>query len=112
MQNTIIKEFENNPDVSTILINADDLHESLEWAELLWSKYYMRQPIIWEDDGTFFSFMQDTVELLYGALLNGLPFGRAYIIDGDGIVVYSTYGYNPGDAIEKIYRVLRSSDKL
>jgi len=103
MQTSFVKEFEDNPDVVVQIINANDLFDVWEWVDVLWRSHYMRQPFIWEDDGRFLHELTDFFEWFYGAQVNGLPYGRWYILDREGVVFDVGYGYNPGPVVEKVY---------
>jgi len=102
MQNSIIKQFENNPNVVTRIVNTTDPFETWDWIQVFWSNYYMRAPAILDTTGAF----AGPRELIWGGVQNGLPFGRGYIIDQNGKVAYSYFGHYPQTAIAEINKLL------
>lgn len=100
MQNSIIREFENNSDVVAVILNqGNGGGESAEWLQLLWSQYFLRGGILFDETGT-------TSLDFYDVPQSGLPFGKNFIIDQDGNVASANFGYNPKLAIDTIYDLL------
>jgi len=101
MQNTIVKEFENNPNVVTRVFNEGDTrYETWDWVQVFWSNYYMRQPHIYDSDGSVGQYYD-----MGTSADKGIPFGRGFIIDQSGYVVLPFFGHNPQMAIEKTYEL-------
>jgi len=102
MQNTIVKEFENNPEVVTVLLNSGGYYkETLSWMFTLWDNYYLRGPVMHDSTAS--------ASTHYTQPSTGLPFGRNFIIDRDGTVVTPYFGHNPKLAINTIYELLGTS---
>ena len=100
MQNTIIEEFEDNPNVVAVILNeGGQFEEDLDWVENIWNQFYLRGSIIWDE----FNTVSDSC---YDQPHTGLPFGRSFIIDQDRNAVTTSFGYNPTGVIEKIYELL------
>jgi len=100
MQNGIIKEFENNPDVVALVFNQGGANgETLAWTETIWNNYFLRGKIIWDQTGT-------TGQSTYAQPNTGLPFGRWFVIDQQGIIAAADFGYDPGKATRIIYSLL------
>ncbi len=100
MQNTIIEEFEDNPNVVALILNeGGQFDEDLDWVENIWDHFYLRGSIIWDED----HYISQT---FYDQPHTGLPFGRSFIIDQDGNAVTTSFGYNPTGVIDKIYELL------
>ncbi len=100
MQNTIVKEFEDNPNVVTALYNEGGRNgETLSWTQTVWDNYYLRGSIIWDATG-------DNSRENYNQPNTGLPFGRNFIIDQQGNVALAKFGYDPATIIETIYELL------
>ncbi len=101
MQNTIVKEFANDPRVFTALLNqAGSWGETREWTEEFWSNYYLRGGILFDSLGG----IGDSV---FGQPdPTGIPFGRGFIIDRNGIVVLPYLGHLPNMVIAKIHEVV------
>ena len=106
MQNSIIKEFENNPNVVAVIYNeGGTFNESLDWTKTLWDNYYLRGGILWDRTG-------DNSKDNYDQPDTGLPFGRAFIIDQQGNVARPYFGHNPDLAIETIFGLLENTADL
>ncbi|MHC5112046.1 MAG: hypothetical protein ACYTHJ_19455 [Planctomycetota bacterium] len=100
MQNTIIREFENNPDVVVAVYNdGGTLGESRAWLETWWSNYYLRGSVIVDETG-------EVSDSSYLQPYTWLPFGRGFLIDADQNVVLPLFGYNPERVIDEIYQLL------
>ncbi len=101
MQNTIIKEFENNPDVETYVINqVYSERDDKEWVNFWTSRWYQRAPILYDETGEVGSEIFEQLDV------GNMPFGRGMIIDQEGKVAKAFFGYNPKLAIETIYSLL------
>lgn len=101
MQNTIIKEFEGNPNVVTyVLDQADKVIETKEWVTFWGTKFYQRKPMLYDEGGLIGlgTFSQPNI--------GNMPFGRGMIIDQYGNVAMSYFGHQPGMVIETIYSLL------
>jgi hypothetical protein len=102
MQNTIVKEFENNPDVVTVVWNAGGFNkETLGWMFTFWNNVYLRSSVMHDSTGDFTSDYQQPS--------TGLPFSRSFIIDRDGTVFLPYFGHRPQFIISKIYEALAGS---
>jgi hypothetical protein len=100
MQNTIIREFEDNPHVVAVTFNqAGARYEDQAWLEIFWSNYYLRGGILFDE-------LSAVGAGAYGQPDTGLPFGRGFIIDHDGYVVHPYFGYQPKATIARIYELL------
>ena len=100
IQNSVIKEFENNPDVVVAIYNEGGAHgETRSWLETVWSNYYLRGKIIWDSTGA-------NSKNNYNQPNTGLPFGRSYIIDQQGNIALAIFGYDPGLVIRTIYELV------
>jgi len=100
MQNTIVKEFENHPDVVTVIYDEGGYYrETRWWCETFWDNFYLRGGVIYDQTGTF-------SRTYYQQPHIGLPFGRGFIIDRDGNVALPFFGHKPRLAINKIYELL------
>ncbi len=103
MQNTIVKEFENNPQVfAAVFQQGGQNGETREWLEVFWSNYFLRGGVIWDETGT-------TGGQVYGQPSTHLPFGRGFIIDQEGRVSLPYFGHQPQMAIDEIYELLGTS---
>jgi len=103
MQNTIVKEFENNPNVVTFIYDQGGLRgETLEWCKTMWSNYFLRGQVVFEADGSI-------ATRYYKQPNTGLPFGRGFIIDQNGKVALPYFGHDPQMVIAKIYELLGES---
>lgn len=97
MQNSIIKEFENNPMVETWVIDqADKEIENKEWVETWESHFYLRKSMLFDDNGSVAG------DLLSQPDVGNMPFGRGFIIDQDGKVVKAFFGHQPQMVIDTI----------
>jgi len=104
MQNSIIKEFENNPDVvAAVYEQGGQNGETRQWVETLWSNFHLRGGIIWDASGT-------NGKNTYAQPDTGLPFGRSYVIDQQGNIAAATFGYDPSSVIQTIYSLLRKQN--
>ncbi len=87
MQNTIVKEFEGNPDVVTFLFNEGGrLGEDYDWMLTFWDNIYLR--------GTVTHDAAWVVANEYLQPNTNLPFGRWFIIDREGTVVLPHFGHD------------------
>lgn len=99
MQNTIIKEFQNNPRVVTAVYQEGGrFSEIASWVRTFWSNYYLRGTVLWDERGA--------VGGNYRQPSTGLPFGRGFIIDQEGIVALPYFGHRPEMVIDTIYSLL------
>jgi hypothetical protein len=100
MQNSIVKEFADNPRVVVAVYDEGGrLGETREWLEIFWSNYFLRGGVIFDEDGT-------VSRGAYGQPATGLPFGRGFIIDQDLRVALPYFGHQPAMVIEKIHELL------
>jgi thiol-disulfide isomerase/thioredoxin len=105
MQNTIIKEFIDNPEVETYVLNENQKDRDPEdWVKLWTSQYYQRAPMLYDADGTVGStiFSQPSI--------GNMPFGRGFIIDQDGKVAKTFFGHQPQMVISTIYDLLNTTE--
>ncbi|MCF8380110.1 MAG: T9SS type A sorting domain-containing protein [Bacteroidales bacterium] len=103
MQNTIVKEFADNPNVETYVMNENQFdRDPLDWVKTWTSRFYQRGPMLYDADGTVGGgiFSQPNV--------GGMPFGRGFIIDQEGKVAKAFFGHQPQMAIETIYSLLEN----
>ncbi len=106
MQNSIVKEFEGNPNVVTAVFEQGGSHgETGDWVQVFWSNYYLRGGLLWDATGT-------TAGGVYGQPDTHLPFGRGFIIDQEGIVDLPYFGHQPQMAITRIYELLGTTDTV
>ena len=99
MQNTIIKEFENNQDVVAVLWDEACMHgESLAWFEVFWNNYFLRGSVLIDTTGESSAF--------YGQPQTLIPYTLGFIIDQDGIVDLPFFGHHPAMVIDRIYELL------
>jgi hypothetical protein len=99
MQNSIIREFEDNEQVLTAVFNPGDSHsETLQWTQHFWDNNFLR--------GSFFYDEEGLVDSLYEQPQTGLPFGRGFIIDQDGLIDTPFFGHQPQMVIDRIYELL------
>jgi len=99
MQNTVIKEFLDNPHVEVLSFNEGGIHgETREWLETLWSNFYLRGAVLFDADGT--------TGAAYSQPNTQLPFGRGFIIDRDGDIALPYFGHDPQMVIAEIWRML------
>lgn len=102
MQNTVIREFDTNPDVVTFLLDQGGSNgETREWLEIFWENYHLRGGVVFDAEGAIGS--------LYGQPNTGLPFGRGLIVDRDGSLALPYFGHQPTLAIETIHWLLGSA---
>lgn len=100
MQNTIVKEFEENPSVVTAVFQEGGRqNETYDWARTFWSNYYLRGTVIWDQSGS-------VGQTNYQHPRTGLPFGRGFIIDQNGDLALPTFGHNPKSVTRTIYSLL------
>ncbi len=106
MQNTIVKEFEGNPNVVTAVFEQGGSHgETGDWVQVFWDNYFLRGGLLWDATGT-------TAGGVYGQPNTYLPFGRGFIIDQEGRVALPYFGHQPQMAIAKIYELLGATDAV
>jgi hypothetical protein len=65
---------------------------------ILWDNYYLRGPVMHDSTAV--------ASIHYTQPNTGLPFGRNFIIDRDGIVVLPYFGHKPKLAIDTIHELL------
>jgi len=100
MQNTIIKEFENDPRVITAVFEEGGrFGEETEWVKTFWSNYCLRGEVIWDATGS-------VARSHYRQPDTGLPFGRGFIIDRSGKIALPYFGHRPQLVVETIRRLL------
>ena len=101
MQNSIIKEFEGNPNVISYVLDQAD-KETKDWVTLWTTKFYQRVPMLFDVDGAIGggTFAQPSV--------GNMPFGRSFIINQEGIVSTAYFGHQPQMVISKIYDLLNN----
>ena len=88
MQNSIIREFEDNDQVFVAVFNPGDSHnESLQWTQHFWDNNFLRGSFLYDVDGS--------IDTLYEQPQTGLPFGRGFIIDQSGTVDLPFFGHQP-----------------
>ena len=99
MQNTIVREFEGNADVVTLLFNQGGvMGEDYDWMKTFWDNLYLRGTVV--HDATWVAANE------YLQPNTNLPFGRGFIIDRDGTVALPYFGHNPRLVIDTIYDLL------
>ncbi len=107
MQNSIVKEFANNPNVETYVLNENQQNrDPKDWLKTWTTKFYQRGPMLYDADGSVGGtiFSQPKV--------GNMPFGRGFIIDQDGKVADAFFGYQPQDAIATIYDLLDANTSI
>lgn len=101
MQNTIVKEFIENPQVAVHVMNENQYErDPLEWVQTWTSNFYQRGPMLYDADGTVGG------ETFSQPDIGGMPFGRGFIIDQEGKVAKAFFGHKPQMAIATIYDLL------
>ncbi|MDC7219968.1 MAG: redoxin domain-containing protein [Spirochaetales bacterium] len=101
MQSSIIKYFEDNPQVETWIINqADKEGETEEWVDFWSDRFYQRAPLLFDEDGSVGG------EIFGQPDVGNMPFGRGFIIDGEGTVVKAFFGHQPQMVVETIESLL------
>jgi len=99
MQNTVIKEFENNPEVEVFIMQQGGwFQETYAWAKTFWNNYYLRCRIVYDPNGA--------IGWQYDQPYIGIPFGRSVIINRDGTVHLPIFGHQPRLVIQEIYKLL------
>lgn len=105
MQNTIIKEFADNPEVETFVLNENQYdRDSMAWLQTWTSHFYQRGPMLYDADGTVGG------DILSQPKVGNMPFGRGFIIDQEGNVEKAFFGHQPQMAISTIYSMLENDD--
>lgn len=107
MQNTIIREFMDNPNVETYVLNENQQERDPEsWVTLWATKFYQRAPMLYDSLGTVggITFSQPSV--------GNMPFGRGFIIDQNGKVAKAFFGHQPQMVISTIYDLLDSPESI
>lgn len=105
MQNSIVKEFENHPEVVVLPVNQGglfrgwDFGENQDWFFTAWSNYYLRGAVMFDAEG-------DTARDVFAQPMSGLPFGRGYIVDKSGTVADVFFCHRPEWSVERIYGLL------
>lgn len=100
MQNTIVKEFENDPEVVTFVYDEGGRNgETREWLETMWSNYFLRGEVVFDETG-------EISRNLFGQPATGLPFARGFIIDRDGTLAVPYFGHEPQFVISTINALL------
>ena len=103
MQNTIIKEFANNPLVETFVLNENQQErDNLDWIKTWTNRFYQRGPMLYDSDGTVGG------DILSQPKVGNMPFGRGFIIDQDGKVAKAFFGHQPQMVISTIYDLINS----
>lgn len=103
MQNTIIKEFADNPEVEAYVMNENQYErDPLDWLQTWTTSFYQRGPMLYDADGTVGG------ETFSQPNIGGMPFGRGFIIDQEGKVAKAFFGHKPQMAIATIYDLLDS----
>lgn len=83
----------------TVIYNVGGTYnEDLDWLLTLWENYFMRGPVVFDEDAS--------VAIDYRHPRTGLPFGRGFIIDQQSIVDTPYFGHRPRQAIKRIYELL------
>ncbi|NWF99492.1 MAG: hypothetical protein HXY19_00895 [Thermoanaerobaculaceae bacterium] len=100
MQNTIVKAFENDPAVVTVLYDEGGRNgETWEWLETVWSHYFLRGEVVYEATG-------EMSRSVFGQPATGLPFGRGFIVAPDGTLALPYFGHQPQLVIDTINALL------
>jgi hypothetical protein len=101
MQNTIIKEFQDNPKVETYVINeVNNERDAIDWVKTWTSHWYQRGPMLYDETG-------DVGSKIFKQLdVGNMPFGRGMIINQEGKVEKAFFGHQPQMVIETIYKLL------
>lgn len=101
MQNTIIKEFQGNPNVETFVINeVVSERDAIDWVKTWASHWYQRGPMLYDKTG-------DVGSTIFKQLnVGNMPFGRGMIINQEGKVEKAFFGHQPQMVIETIYKLL------
>jgi hypothetical protein len=94
-QNTIIKEFQNNPKVVAAVLQEG---ETAAWVNAFWTNHFLRDTVLWDAN------KQHTPN--YKQPATGIPMGRGFIIDQEGKVAVPYFGYEPRETIRKIYDLI------
>jgi thiol-disulfide isomerase/thioredoxin len=103
MQNTIVKEFADNPNVETYVICENQYdRDPLDWLKTWTSRFYQRGPMLYDADGTIGG------EIFSQPNIGGMPFGRGFIIDREGNVAKAFFGHKPQMVIQTIYSLLEN----
>ncbi len=104
MQNTIIKEFADNPNVETYVLNENQFErDPLDWINTWTTNFYQRGPMLYDADGTIGG------SVLSHPNVGNMPFGRGFIIDQEGKVVKTFFGHQPQMVISTIYDLLNAN---
>ena len=99
MQNTIVREFEGNADVVTLLFNQGGvMGEDYDWMKTFWDNLYLRGTVV--HDAAWVAANE------YLQPNTNLPFGRGFVIDRDGTVALPHFGHNPKLVIDTIHDLL------
>ena len=105
MQNTIVKEFENNPDVVMVVFDEGGrLGETEAWFHEFWGHYFLRGAAVYDPEGL-------VSRTFLGQPSTGLPFGRGFIVDQEGRVVLPYFGHQPQKVIRAIRSLLPPSER-
>ena len=104
MQTKVFEEFKNNPNVVTFIFDGKE-GEGLSRLQQYFDWYYLNTGIAYEETTATFS-------QFYEQINGGLPWGKSYIIDQNGIVQASTFGYDPFKTIETINNLLQNSTEI
>lgn len=101
MQNTIIKEFVDNPKVETFVLNENQLErDPVEWIQTWTTNFYQRSPMLYDVDGTVGG------QVFSQPKVGNMPFGRGFIIDQNGKVAKAFFGHQPQMVISTIYDLM------
>jgi hypothetical protein len=100
MQNSVVKAFEGNPDVVTVLLDQGGARgEDRAWLGTIWDNFHLRGSILFDATGSVAlgSFDQPAT---------GLPFGRSFVIDQAGNVSLPYFLHEADRAITAISALL------
>ncbi len=101
MQNTIIKEFANNANVETYVLNENQFErDPIDWMQTWTSHFYQRAPMLYDADGSIGG------QIFSQPKVGNMPFGRGFIIDQEGRIVKAFFGHQPQMVIETIYELM------
>lgn len=95
MQHTVVKEFENDPEVvATVFDEGGRNGETEDWVQVFWANYYPRGFVFWDVNGT--------AGQNYKQPKGGIPFRRGFLIDKTGKVALPYFHYDPAMVIQSI----------
>ncbi len=96
LQNTVVKEFENDSRVVTAVMSQAESRPTLE---TFWRNVYLRGQMLFDPNGA-------VAGQTYGQPYTGLPFGRAFIIGPDQTVELPLFGHDPRTVIQTLHDML------